>query len=153
MGNVVPVTTDLTLSESRLSIVRGFEKMNRVDRKISVGVSLELGDWAVLNSNGELAAPGSVSVANTYPVLAGNDRFDAQITGQATIIMGSQVLAKTSKYVPASYTIGADLTVKNLGAGEKVLSLAAVGDYVVARVVEIGNGYFVFETISAQKKA
>lgn len=153
MGNVVPVTADLTLSESRMSIVRGFEKMNRVGRKIATGVSLELGDWAVLNSNGELVAPGSVSVANTYPVLAGNDRFDAQVLSQGTIIMGSQILAKTSKYVTANYNVGSDLTVKNLGAGEKILSLASAGDYIVARVVEVGNGYIVFETISAQKKA
>lgn len=153
MGNVVPVTTDLTLSESRLSILRGFEKMNRVGKPIAIGVALELGDWAVLNSNGELVAPGASSVPNTYPVIAGNDRFDAQVLSQATIVMGSSIIAKTSKFVPGSYTIGADLTVKNLGGGEKVLSPAASGDYIVARVVEAGNGYLVFETFAAQKKA
>jgi hypothetical protein len=153
MGNVVPVATDLTLPESRLNILRGFEKMHRVDHKIGAGVSLELGDWAVLNNNGELVAPGATSVANTYPVIAGNDRFDSKITGQATVVMNSPIIAKTAKMVAGSYNVGSELTVKNLGAGEKILSIAAVGDYVLARVVEVGNGYIVFETVSAHKKA
>lgn len=153
MGNRVPVDMDLTVADMRLSIVRGFEKMNRVDRKIAASVSLELGDWAVLDGNGELAAPGAASVPNTYPVIAGNDRFDAQITKQATIVMASQIMAKTNKFAAGSYLVGSDLTVKNLGAGEKKLSLAAVGDYVLARVVEVGNGYIVFETVSAHKKS
>lgn len=153
MGNRVPVDMDLTASESRLSILRGFEKAARVDKKISGVVTLELGDWAVLDANGELSAPSATSVPNTYLVIAGNDRFDAKITKQATILMASLVVAKTSKFAAGSYNVGSELTVKNLGAGEKVLSLAASGDYVLARVVEIGNGYIVFETIPAQKKA
>lgn len=145
-ARTVPVTEDLTTDELRLSVLRGLESMFRVDKKNANGAAFALGEWAVLNANGELERASASSVANTYPVFAGTDRFDAEATGQSTIIMGGPIIARTSQYNDAlSYNIGDTLTVKNLGGGESRLTKTATGDVILARVVGVGSGYIDYE--------
>lgn len=142
--NLVPLQSDLTQDEYKLEIVRGLEGLIREDKKIAEGESFSEGDWAVLNNNNELESPSASPVANTFPVWAGNGdgRSDVFATGKATILRGGRFLYKTSKFDPApSYNVGDGLTVKDLGGGEKVPTLASGSDPVVARVSAIpANG-------------
>lgn len=146
---IAPVGEDLTTEETRLSILRGLERMHRVDKPYDTNASFVMGEWAVLNASGKLERAGATPVPNTYLVFAGTDRFDAKATGQCTVIMGSQVIAKTSQYDDgASYAVGDYLTVKDLGGGESSLTAHTGGEVAVAKVVEVGAGYLVFETMS-----
>jgi len=146
-ARTVPVTEDLTTRELGLSILRGTEKMFRVDKKLGTGVQLVAGEWAVLNDDGTLSRPGATPVAATYLVMSGTDRFDVHATGQATIIMNSNLIVKSNKFhVGGIYAAGVLLTVKNLGIGEAVVSPAGATDFVVGKVIEAGQGYLVYET-------
>ena len=145
-NRVVPVTEDLTTSELSLAILRGAERMFRVDRKLGTGVNLLKGEWAVLNSDLTLSRPGATPVAETYLVMSGTDRFDVHATGQATLIMNSNIIVKSNKYYGLGvYDVGTLLTVKDLGLGEAVVSPAATGEFVVGKVIEVGTGYLVYE--------
>jgi hypothetical protein len=148
LSRTVPVTEDLTTRELSLAILRGTEKMYRVDKKLGTGVSLLQGEWAVLNSDGTLSRPAATPVASTYLVFSGTDRFDVHATGQATIIMNSAIVVKSNRYyVAGTYDVGTLLTVKDLGAGQAVVSPAGVGDFVVAKVIEVGTNFLVYETV------
>jgi hypothetical protein len=152
-NRVVPVTEDLTTRELSLSILRGTEKMFRVDKRLGTGVNLLQGEWAVLESGGTLARPSATPVAETYLVMSGTDRFDVHATGQATIIMNSNLIVKSNKYYTSGvYDVGTLLTVKNLGLGEAVVSPASVGEFVVGKVIEAGQGYLVYETVPVVTK-
>jgi len=88
----------------------------------------------------------------TYLVFAGTDRFDSAATGQATIIMGSGVVVKSSRFdAGESYDVGDALTVKDLGGGEASVTLQAGAEPVLGRVIEVGDGYLVYETLSSGK--
>lgn len=149
-SRVVPVTEDLTTSELSLSFLRGTEKMFRCDRKLAGGANLLSGEWAVLGTDNTLSRPGTVPVAATYLVMAGTDRFDVQATRQATIIMNSNIVVKSDRFNKAgTYAVGTELTVKNLGAGEAVVTPASVGEYVFGKVSEVGQGYLVYEVFTS----
>ena len=62
----VPVGEDLTKEALNLEILRGLEKMFRVDKKVGSGVSLKAGEFAVLGNDGMLSRPGATPVAETY---------------------------------------------------------------------------------------
>ena len=144
---LVPLQEDLTKEELRLNILRGHETMFRVDKKLALGESLELGEWGCLQADGTVARPGAASAANTYLVFCGTERSDVHATGAATLIMNSSVIAKSNRYAMDSYQIGDELTVKSLGSDFAGLSKASAGDYVVARVTEVGSGYLCFAVV------
>jgi hypothetical protein len=147
-NRIVPVQEDLATPYSVFEIIRGWEKMHRVDKEIADGVSLAQGEWAVLGNNNKLTRPTASPVPNTYLVIAGTDRFDVAATGQATIIMASKVIVRTTRYNDGvSYNVGDYLTVKNLGAGEAYVTLAGGSDPRLAKVVEVGSDYLVYETV------
>lgn len=148
---IAPIGEDLTTEELRLSILRGMERMHRVDKARVAGAEGEfaLGEWAVLNADGKLERAGATPVAATYLVFAGTDRFDSKATGQCTIVMASQLVVKSSQYDDSeTYAVGDYLTVKDLGGGESSVTLHTGGEVAVAKVVEVGTGYLVYETMS-----
>lgn len=138
----VPVQEDLTTEDLKLSVLRGFENAHRVDFKFKEGESFVKGDWAVLNADSELETPSASSVANTYLVFSGNDRFDAKATGQCTVFLSSALVVKTNKFAAGVYSPGKLLTVK----GGKLIGLAANGDEVFGQVIEATADYIVYET-------
>jgi len=152
-NRTVPVAEDLTTRDLSLAILRGTERMFRVDKKLGTSVQVVAGEWAVLQSDGTLARPGATPVAETYLVFAGTDRFDAHATGQATLIMNSNIIVKSNRfYALGTYDVGTLLTVKDLGAGEAIVSPAANGEFVVGKVIEVGTGYLVYEVFSVVVK-
>jgi len=149
---IAPVGEDLTVAEGRLEILRGLEKMYRVDKQYAASVDLGLGEWAVLHADGKAYRAGASPVTSSYLVFGGTDRFDSKATGQVTLIMGSQVIAKTTQYNPGpSYVVGDYLTVKAWAAGKSSLTKQTAGEVAVAKVVEVGTGYLVYETMSPAK--
>ena len=152
MSNLVPLQADLTKEDLRLSILRGHENMFRVDKKLAPSVSLELGEWGCLSADGTVERPGATPVANTFLIFCGTERYDVHATGQVTMIMNSNVIAKTDRFAVGSYNVGDELTVKDLGAGEAVLTIAASGEYVLARAVEVGSGYLVVDVAAMPMK-
>lgn len=149
---LVPLQEDLTKEELRLNILRGHETMFRVDKKLEMGASLELGEWGSLNSDGTVGRPSTTSEANTYLVFCGTERSDVHATGAVTLIMNSGVIAKSARYKADSYQVGDALTAKDHGAGSAMLGKAVNGEYVHARVTEVGSGYLVFEVVAAPFK-
>lgn len=141
-SRTVPVQEDLTTEELKLSVLRGFENAHRVDKKTKDGESFISGDWAVLNADGELEAPGFSAVPNTYLVFSGTDRFDAKATGQCTIFMASGLVVKSNKFAAGSYAVGTQLTVK----GGKLIGVAAANDPVFGQVIEATPDYLIYET-------
>ena len=149
INRVVPVQEDLTKEELHLNVLRGMENMFRVDKKLAVGSSLELGQWGVLQNDGTVAAPGASSSIATYLVFCGSERFDSMATGQVTLVMNSNIIIKTDRFdVGGSYSVGTELTVK----GSSSVSVAATGDFVVGKVAEVGSGYLVIEVFAAARK-
>lgn len=148
-SRTVPVAEDLTTEVQTLSIIRGLEKMHRVDRKTGSGVALAEGEWAVLNDDQTLSRPGATPKANTYLVFAGTNRFDSHATGQATILMGGGLVVKSSRYdAGQSYAVGDGLTAKDLGGGEAYLTKAGGGEAVLARVTAVpAAGVIEYETV------
>jgi len=107
---VAPITTDLRAEELNFDIVKGIEHVNYIDGKLDAG-DVEEGDWVQKTATG-FAVPPAGSV-KCYPVVTGNNRYDALATGQVTVIIGGNWIYKTKKYVAGSYTVGQLLTVKN----------------------------------------
>ena len=146
----VPVGEDLTKEALNLEILRGLEKMFRVDKKVGSGVSVKSGEFAVLGNDGMLSRPGATPVAETYLVFAGTDRFDSKATGQCTLIMSSALIVKTDLYDKTqSYNVGDELTSKNRGMNEADLTKASTGEFTLGKVTEVGSGYIVYELYSA----
>lgn len=149
---VAPVGEDLTLPEGRLEILRGFENMYRVDKAYGTSQEFALGEWACLHADGKAYRAGAAPVVPTYLVVGGTDRFDAKATGQITMVMASQIMAKTTQYNSAlSYVVGDYLTVKNLGGTASRLTKWTAGEVAVAKVVEVGTDFLVYETMSPVK--
>jgi hypothetical protein len=149
-SRIVPITEDLTTEVSTLEILRGLETMYRVDKPLAVPgtTALLMGEFAVLNSAGKAERAGATPVGQTYLVFAGTDRFDVKATGQVTLVMSWPIQAKTTRYnTGGSYAVGDLLTVKNLGGGQSQLTPAATTEFAVARVLEVGTGYLVYETL------
>lgn len=143
-----PVGEDLT-TDASFSIVRGLETMYRVDKKKAAGISLVQGEWAVLNSAGEAAAPSATPVAQTYLVFLGSDRFDSHATGAVTLVMNSAIILKTSLFEAASYNVGQLLTVK---ASKKLVG-AGAGEWAFGKVVELASGVMTVEVFAQPMKA
>lgn len=142
---IAPISVDLRAPDNRMDVIKGIEHVNYKDEALASGLACELGDWLVLDNTGVLMAPTATPVANTYPVFSGNDQYDAQATGQATILISGGFIYRTSKFAPGIYTAGMNLTVKDLGAGEKVPSQAAGGDPVLCRVYKAPDAKGVME--------
>lgn len=142
---IAPISVDLRQPDNRMDITKGIEHLNIRDEKISSGLSCSIGDWLVLNNSAVLVAPSSTAVPNTYPVWVGNDEYDSQATGQATILMSGGFSYRTNKFVVGSYTAGMNLTVKDLGGGERVPSQAATNDPILARVYKAPDSTGVME--------
>lgn len=148
-NRTAPVTEDLTTEDLSISVIRGLESVFRKDVELAEGVEIEKGEWGVLNADSKLERPGASATGNAFVVFNGTKRFDAHATGKVTILMGSFV-AKTSKYdTNPSYAVNDFLTVRNLGGGEAIITKASTGEGSVGRVLEVGNGYLVFEYIPA----
>jgi hypothetical protein len=150
MENTVPLTQDLLVDTPLLEIIRGLEGLQRVDETIADGESFAEGDWAVLNNDGELEAPGATPVKNCFPVWAGNSegRSDVAATGKATILKGGRFIYRTSKYDKTqSYAAGDELTVKDLGAGERVPTKAAGAEVVLAVVDKVVGDFLEIEVV------
>jgi len=148
MDRTVPVAEDLTTEEHRLQVLRGLEKAHRVDKPYATGETFEMGEWAVLNADGKCER-ASATPAVCYLVFSGTDRWDSKATGQVTIFMATQLIVKTTKYdASATYAVNDLLTVKDLGASESHVTRHTAGEVAVAKVVEVGTDYLVYETMS-----
>lgn len=130
---IAPISVDLRTEDQRMDIIKGMEHLNVKDEVLASGLSVEAGDWLVKGAS-SMGLPTSSAAANTFPVWVGNDQYDAQATGKVTLIIGGGFIYRTTKFVAGSYTAGMNLTVKDLGGGEKVPSAAGSTDPVLARV-------------------
>jgi hypothetical protein len=134
---IVPLTEDITQEGTLgLSIIRGLEAALATahDFPIASGEEFLEGDWAKL-VDGKLETAGATeATAQLFPVWCGNgDRYDAIVTKQATVLMGTSFVYKTSRYdAGGSYAVGTPLTVKD----GKVPTPAEAGDVVIGRVIE-----------------
>lgn len=141
MENLVPLQEDLLADTPKLDVIRGLEDLIREDIAIADGEVFGEGDWAVINSDYELEAPGSTPVHNCVPVWCGNKegRSDVHATGKATVLRKSRgFIYRTSKFNSAvSYAAGDAITVKDLGAGEKVPTKAGGSEAVLGRVSKV----------------
>lgn len=149
----VPVGEDLTTEETRLSVLRGFEHMNRVDFPLAVGATLDLGEWAALQADGTVARPTTTPVALTYLVMAGTDRFDTKATGQVTCVMNSLIVAKTTRYKTDDVLVpGSPLTAKLIAAGPSAgvagLTLQSGSQPIHGRCISVAGGVLTFSTTS-----
>lgn len=145
-NRIAPVTEDLANPYNQLEIIRGWERMFRVDKPLATGATFKEGEWAVLGSTG-LTRPTTTAVANTYLVIAGTDRFDVAATKQATIVMNSKIIVRTTQYQAGAYSIGTPLTVKSSGGGEATVLPWSSGEPVLARVVEVGTDTLTYEVV------
>jgi len=146
-SRVAPISEDLTKEDLSCQIVRGYSLANKVAESFQKGTVLVSGEWAVKTANG-MERPGVASSNMSMLVIGGTERFDSQATGKVTVIQSSQVQVKTNKFAEqGTYAEGTELTVKNLGAQEAIVSPATAGDYIVAKVLECGNGFLVYETV------
>jgi hypothetical protein len=143
----VPVQEDLTKEDLQLSILRGLEKMHRVDKTVTPGVSLLKGEWAVLKDDDTVERAGADAVANCYLVFAGTDRFDAKATGKVTLIMASQIVVKTTMYdTDPDYHVGDLLSVKAV-SGSSCVTKADVDEPARAKVTKLGDGWLEYEIL------
>lgn len=134
---VAPISVDLRAEDLSFDIIKGIEHINYQDGKQDdASASFAPGDWARKTSTGYAVPQTGNAVANVYPVVVGNNQYDALATGQLTVGVGGGFIYKTTKFVAGSYTIGQNLCVKDLGAGEKVPSAAGANDAIVGRVFD-----------------
>jgi hypothetical protein len=146
-NRLVPVQEDLTTPQTQLEIIRGWENMFRVDKPLDTGAQFVAGEWGVLTAGG-LARPTTTPSPSTYLVIAGTDRFDAAGNEAVTIVQNSKIIVRSSLFDAAgTYAIGTPLTVKDLGAGQAFVTPAVDPEPVLARVVEAGTGYLVYEVL------
>lgn len=144
---VAPISEDLRKSDDRFDVIKGIEFLKYKDEVYTAGASFEMGDWVEKNASGVVAPANAAGRPNVYPVVVGNDQFDAQATGQLTIAIGGGFIYRTTKFVAGSYTAGQNLTVRDLGAGEKVPSAAGGSDAIVARVYTAPDAKGVMEIL------
>lgn len=129
---VAPITEDLRKEDLKFDIIKGIEHVNYIDGKLDANVDVEEGDWVIKTATGYGKPTNTAKLS--YPVVTGNNRYDAIATGNVTVIPGGGWIYRTNKFVAGSYTLGQALTVKDLGGGEKVPSAAGGGDLVCGRV-------------------
>ena len=128
---VAPINVDLRAEDLKLDIIKGIEFINYMDGKLDSG-DVEEGDWVQKTATG-FAPPPSGSV-KCFPVVTGNNRYDALATGDVTVIVNGGWIYQTKKFTAGSYTVGQTLTIK----GSSTLPQAAgVGDVVCGRVFAI----------------
>jgi len=147
LSRVAPVQSDLTKEDLGCQIIRGYTQAQKVNEKVAVGVSLVTGEWGVKTADG-MVRPAVESSNMSLLVIGGLERFDAIANKAVTCVEMSSLRVKTDKFaLNGQYSVGVELTVRNLGAGEACVSPAATGDFVVAKVVEAGNGYIVYDVL------
>ncbi len=157
MENMTPLTSDLTKPDESFNIVRGLENLIRVDKPIGIDPAttktaiFSEGQWGKLTDTGTVVPATATPSANTFPIFAGNalDRSDVHATGMVTLLMGGRFIYKTTQYdtnvAVASYLSGAPLTVKAIVGVDRVPTLAAGTDPILARVVTPPNAAGVME--------
>lgn len=134
---IAPISVDLRAEELALEVIKGNEKLMVIDGTLASGVNVAAGDWVLKTTTGFDEIPTGNGQPHVYPVVTGNNQYDALATGNVTAAIGGGFIYRTNKYVAGSYTVGQALTVKDLGAGEMVPSAAGVNDAIVARVYNI----------------
>jgi len=156
MLNMAPLTKDLTKPDNSMNIIRGLETLMRADYSIGLDGSgnplvFGAGQWAVLSATGTLTLATATAVANTFPVWAGNssDRSDVHATGMATILLGGRFIYQTNLFdTTATYLAGSPITVKVVGANDRVPTLATGTDIVLGRVITPPvNGIITLEVV------
>lgn len=144
MENLVPLQSDPLDETPLVEIIRGLDGIMREDISIVAGEVFAEGDWAVINDDYELEAPGATPAHNVALVWAGNaeGRSDVHATGKATVLRRAKgFIYRTSKFnTNLTYNSGDALTVKDLGAGERTLTKASGSEAVIARVSRIVSG-------------
>jgi len=139
--NLVPLQEDLLNETPLVEVIRGLENAVREDIAIADGEVFAEGDWAVINDDYELEAPGATPVHNCALVWAGNSegRSDVAATGKATVLRRTRgFIYRTSKFnTSLTYNSGDALTVKDLGGGERILTKQAGTEAVLARVSKV----------------
>lgn len=126
---VAPITEDLRAEELKFDILKGIEHVNYIDGKLPAGVDVEEGDWVVKTSTG-FALPGASSV-KAFPVVTGNNRYDAIATGDVTVIIGGNWVYQTKKFTGSGFIVNQELTIKGSVATPQA---AAPGDVICGRV-------------------
>ncbi len=145
-NRIVPVQEDLTTPVNQLEIIRGWEKMHRVDKQFTD--TFVAGEWAVLGDNDKLTRPGATAAKNTYLVFCGNDRTDVAATGKVGIVMASKIVVRTTMFVADTYHVGDALNVKNpLSNDNASIGKAAGGEPVLAYLTKLGTNFIEFETV------
>lgn len=131
---IAPITVDLRAEDPKFDVIKGIEKMNLTDLKRDSAFDVEEGDWVRKTATGAALPQTGNAVAHVYPVVVGNNRYDAIATGNVTVAVNGGFIYRTKKFVAGSYSVGQNLCVKDLGAGEKTPSAAGGSDAIVARV-------------------
>jgi hypothetical protein len=151
---VVPVGEDLTTEDLSLSVLRGLEKMYRVDKKLSktpTPAYFSKGEWAVLDSEGKAQRCSVDGTANgaAYLVFCGTDRFDSKANDAVTLIMSHPIIVKTNVYDKdvTDYAVGDYLTAKGGTNDESFVTKWEATWPKHGRVVEVGDGFLVYETL------
>jgi len=139
--NLAPLQSDLLEEKENVEVIRGLENIVREDITIADGESFEEGDWAVVNDDYELEAPGSTPKHNSVLVWAGNSigRSDVAATGKATVLRRTRPFVyRTTKFnTGLTYNVGDALTVKDLGGGEKTITKHTGTEAILARVSKV----------------
>lgn len=147
-NRIVPAQEDLATPVDDFEIIRGWTQMHRASKPLATGVVCTTGEWLVLGDNGKLTRPSATPVANTFLVLDGTNRYDVAALKEATIIMASKIVVRTKLYDhTVNYSVGDNLTVKDLGNHEAIPTAATGADPVLARVVGIPNGFLEYEVV------
>jgi hypothetical protein len=148
-ARIVPLQEDLTAEDLTLQVLRGLDKVHRMDVPYADGVELLPGEWAVLDADGKAKRATATPSPVSYLVFAGTDRYDTRATGKVTLLQGVPLVVKSSRFnTNVSYAVGDYLTVKDLGGGESFLTKAGSTEHRAAKVLEVGQGYLVYETLS-----
>ena len=141
VANLAPLQEDLLEETPLLEVIRGLEGAIREDIALAEGESFAEGEWAVINADYELEAPGATGVANCVPVWAGDaeGRSDVHATGKLTVLRRARgFIYRTTRFDKGeTYAVGDALTVKSLGNGSRVPTKAGGSDAVLARVSKV----------------
>jgi hypothetical protein len=146
--NIAPVTGDMRAPDLLFDIIKGIENVNYIDGRWDKTQDVEEGDWVCATANG-FEAPGTTAKM-AFPVVTGNNRYDAIATGNVTIADCPGMIFQTKKFVPGSYVVGQALTVKDLGNGEKIPSAAGSSDQVCGRVFAMDAAKGVMQILVVQ---
>lgn len=129
---VAPISVDLRAEDLSFDIIKGLEHLQYMDGKQDdLSASFSAGDWVIKTATGFAVVPAGNGPAGVYPVIVGNNQYDAQASGHLTVAVGSGFLVKTNKFVAGSYVINQNLTVKSNG-----LQGAGGSDAIIARIYD-----------------